>query len=239
MRIALCISGMMRTYQKCFPTVIEHIIQANPQDSFDTFIATWDVHGRNPVWWEISKDNTPVDFNHLQEEFGQKLNIKRIMIERFENSDFMYQADLQINTKYANRTGERSNPHNYLPMIYKIDQVQTLALDHQIKNKFNYDVIVRMRSDLFFEAPVHFTKTDIDDRSIFMPERECWGPANLNDQFAYGNSHIMDVYTNQLAMLDQVYELVNSLHPETQLAGLFQICNLKAVKQDIKYRIER
>jgi len=230
MKIALCISGMLRTFEKCIPTIIEHV---KADKDVDVFIATWDVHGTNPVWWEVSKDNTPVDFGILS-RYKKDLNIKKILIDSYEDSDFMKQVEVNLahGGKYHGYKGH-CNPRNFLPMIKKIEQAHMLMID----NNVHYDIVVKMRADLFFKSKVEFIKPE--PNTIYMPETGCWGPGSLNDQFLYGNGLTMSVHASLYRQLDRLFSKDPILHPETVLHNYYQELGFKVIKHPIQFHIER
>ncbi len=219
MKVALCISGMLRTFEKCIPTIIEHVKSDRDVD---------------PVWWETSKDNTPVDFNVLY-QYKKELNIKKVLIDTYEDSDLMKKVhnDISPGGKYADRKGEKCNPYNFIPMIKKIEQSHILMLD----NNVHYDIVVRMRSDLFFKSRMEFFKPE--PRTVYMPERECWGPGKLNDQLIYGDGHTMSLHASLYRQLDNLYAETPTIHPESVLNNFYIKHGVNVVRYPIDYHIER
>lgn len=237
MRIALCFSGMLRTFDKCIPTIINNVIESNPEHQFDSFISTWDIHGRNPVWWEVSKDNTPIVYGDLAKYFAP-LNLKRLMIERYEGSDFMAGIKHKDEVVYKDRQTQ-CNPYNCLPMFYKMHQSFYLMVDHARSNLINYDIIVRLRTDLLFTQPMKFTKPD--ENRLYFPTIENWGRNDflINDQFGYGNPYVMNIYMTLHAHMERIYKIIGSIHPETVLGHRLLEQGIIPVREDIVYRIER
>jgi hypothetical protein len=232
MKIALCFSGMARTFQECIPSVITHIIQENPGHQFDSFISIWDIHGKNPVWWEVSKDNTPVDLNKLM-EFKKDLNIKRLLVDTYENSDFMKKTDIELGGIYKDRKGPSHNPTNFIPMLKRMEWAHILMLD----NGANYDIVVKLRTDLLFNGRVVFTLPQ--PKTVYMPTHECWGPGNLNDQFLYGDGHVMSFHASMYKNLEALYIQENTLHPETLLHKYYTIHGINVERHEVPYRILR
>lgn len=232
MKIALCFSGMPRTIFDCFPTIVEHIIKANPAHEFDSFLSIWDVHGKNPVWWEVSKDNTPVDLNKIM-EFKNELNIKRLLVDTFENSDFMKKVHVDLETKYKDRAGPQHNPYNFLPMIKRMELAHIIMLD----NGTNYDLVVKLRTDLAFNGRIQFHVPK--PKTIYMPTHECWGPGSLNDQFLYGDGHVMSYHCSLYRQLDRLYSENPTLHPETVLHDYYNKGGIQIERHEIPYKILR
>lgn len=235
MRIALCFSGMLRTHEKCLPTVVEHVVQANPEHEFHSFFATWDVNGKNPAWWNISTDHTPVDYAALIAH-KQSLNIKSIQIDTFTESDFMKRVETDLVGKYRDHGGPKCTPQNVLPMIKKVDQAHRLMLENAA-NYVHYDIVVKLRADLFFESKIEFRTPE--PKTVYMPERECWGPGSLNDQLIYGDGDTMSFHSSLFTNLDNVFGAGNTLHPESVLHSYYQVGGITVVRYPIAYHIER
>src|SRR6185312_7269874 len=128
MRVALCFSGMLRTWEICVPTIIQHVIKANPTHQFDSFLATWDVRGRNPVWWEVTKDLEKVDFSKF--DFPE-LNLRSILLDTYFQSSLMEMAqrETQQGGRFVARSGPPCNPMNVIPMLKKIQQSYNLYME--------------------------------------------------------------------------------------------------------------
>jgi len=235
MRIALCFSGMLRTWDKCIPSIIQHVILANPQHQFDSFISTWDVRGRNPVWWESTKDLDRVDFNTIR---FPELNIKTFMVDTYENSDLMKMVERETKDggRFFPMSGPQCNPHNVMPMLKKIEQAHNLAVDNS-NSGVHYDLFVKLRTDLLFSGDMQFSEPR--EHTIFMPDHECWGPGALNDQLLYGAPWMLAIHASIFQKLPVIFNAIRTLHPESILDYWYRSLNVNVIKEKIPYRIER
>lgn len=236
MKIALCFSGMMRTFEKCLPTVVEHVIKANPDHSFDSFIATWFERGKNARWWDTSTDMEYVNVSPVT-QLLQDLNIKTMRLDSYQKSDFMAMVDSWVKGKYANRKAPGgSNLYNMIPMFKKIDQCHRLMLENADCG-VQYDIVVKLRTDLKFSGPVKFTEPKL--KTVYMPSHERWGAGHINDQMYYGNGDTMSYLAGVYASFDMIYAFRNEFHPETLLYDWIKQSNVDIVIENMPYLIER
>lgn len=59
-----------------------------------------------------------------------------------------------------------------------------------------YDVYVRIRPDISFNGPLDFSRFEIDDKTIYIPEGLNYG--GICDQFAFGSYNVMRSYYSVL-----------------------------------------
>lgn len=240
MRIALCFSGMMRTFDECLPTVVKHVVESNPEHEFHSFIASWLERGKvdksAPVTWaSVTKDMEYVDTRTIMAFPG--LNVKAVRLDAFQGSDFMKQVDRDVNGKYsARRNPGQSNLYNMLPMFKKMDQCHRLFLEN-VENGIQYDMIVKCRLDLFFTGDIKFQHPE--GRTLYLPNHERWGPGALNDQFYYGDPNVMSYMACMWNNLDNYYESKQELHPETYYHDWIERAQIRKVHLDMPYRILR
>jgi hypothetical protein len=235
MKIALCFSGMLRTWDKCFPTIIQHVIKANPEHQFDSFIATWDVRGKNPVWWQSTGDLDLVDINAL---YIPELNLKSVLVDTYQDSDFMKMVERETGNggRFYPMSGMQCNPRNVMPMLKKIEQAHNLAAENG-NNGVKYDLFVKLRTDLLFTGDMKFSEPQ--NLVVFMPDHECWGPGALNDQLVYGSPQVMTIHAMIFGHLERIFKETRTLHPETLLDFWYRHMSVRVVKETIPYRIER
>lgn len=242
MRIALCISGLARTYEKCLPTILTNIIDANPEHEFSTFIATWAERGMvdktAPVTW--AADVRDLAWINTSQIMQYPLNVKAIRVDTLQGSPFMTKILHDINTKYKDRkNAHQSNLRNLLPMLWKIDQCHALMHEYSQRDwaEPTFNCIIKARFDLFFTGPVKILEPASDE--LYMPNHERWGPGHLNDQFYYGGPQVMNDIHSVWRKLDGYYGAKQELHPETLYHDFIQAYGIRKVHRDMPYRIER
>jgi hypothetical protein len=174
-RVAVCISGMTRGNNICIRRIKDNIV--DPLNA-DVFLSTWDIwqvwpgggigggaefarrlfgkKGHELLPEELNKKSTFSKFfqntskiiiGAPQEKlldiafYTENIPITSYKIENEE--DFLSST---ISFKEKLRIG--SNEYNQAKMFYKIYSSNQLAIEHEIKNNFKYDFIIRIRPDI-------------------------------------------------------------------------------------------
>ena len=226
MRVALCISGHMRSFARTYENQLKNLILPN---NCDVFIYTSDVISQrknlepeyisrdgetynNPKWFAGSGilynvDKTVLE-NKIADLYGHRL--KKLVIENEKISDN------QIN----NKTWEW-----YRKTFEKTYKCNKMLQDYCRENNVEYDIVIRSRSDLEFEHTVDVKKeikkgNPAKDLYLFGG----WDPrGNLSaagykeyafDGFCFGTMQNMDIYCNCYEMADPYNDVCLSLEPQ-------------------------
>jgi|688.fasta_scaffold64841_2 hypothetical protein len=196
MKVALCISGLSRTYKESFDSLHKYIIEKlNP----DIFISTWHDSNNNA-------------FNELYKPLSFESEIyNEDTFNKFVN--FMW---------YVYRFG--FFPKNLLPMYYKIFKANLLKINHENFIKKQYDLVIRARSDLLYcnDIPTIEIKECLDNKNLIFCRKDtehdsgysdidwCW------DQFAFGSSYAMNVYSDTINNIDScLYTILEKYRKKT------------------------
>ena len=207
MKIALCYSGLARSFEKTFDNHKRALIDFNDADA-DIFAHFWEPKPE-PKRWIV--ENVP----H-----------KKIIFEKPKNKEFKNEA--ASNVAFA----ETPLSFKALSMFYGVEKSINLALEHELANSIKYDFIFRMRTDLFFLyntlnkleehdsselniSPSRLSPFDYDlsDKHLLAqdPKRpsgyssDWWEgrenrpnpcPEAIDDRFAFSNREIMEKYSN-------------------------------------------
>lgn len=210
MKIAVCMSGHMRTYEKSLPYIKEQLLNYH---NCDIFIHTW----------EDKKTN----WNHVIKEYKPK----SICIE--EQKQFL---DNYPN-KHLTSQHIRSNL-GVIGMYYKIYKCNELKIEHEkIYNK--YDIVIRIRPDGILnkkiEFEIEFESEFLNNIYVTVGNNNTW----ISDTFAYSSSENMNLYSNTYNHLNEFYDKENSLHPETMLRHCFNKYNLNPKINNMKFSVLR
>jgi|SRR6056300_493012 len=230
MKTALCLSGQSRTFEKCFESQYNHIIQ--PLNA-DVFIHTWtfsghsDIHSTHNNNYDIFKYKEYVEsYSHITpvENIISCYKPKKILIEH-PDYDFFIQK-IKKSYRHNKKTNDFEyklfgNENNYkwfnvLMMYYGIYMSNKLKCNYEKKKNMQYDLVIRSRMDLFFEK---FNINNQDNHNITLPPNEDIdivfdehmkkqlldvGPKFMpNDKFAYGGSKQMDYYSSAYLFFDK------------------------------------
>lgn len=222
-KVALCISGHLRTFESNFRTVKEHIL-----DKFDcdVFIHTWDTLGLS---YRAGDSNLHIaETRKYIDKINQLYKPKKIVIEKakhFNITPIMHQ---------------RSSPHRdtagVLSMFYKIEECNKLRKEYETEHKVKYDFVIRFRSDLWLESPMPIDyKTN--SNHLYLPIYGNFGGAC--DQIAFGTPAIMDKYSTLYSNIESYLRAGCPLNPEKLLLFHLESQNVPIAKVPIKFVIRR
>lgn len=207
MKVALCISGMMRNFDGVFPSTEKHLLSIyNP----DVFIHTWD-----------------------KDEANQLVNRKKI-IELYKPKSIVLEPPKQFTpSEIMKKNNVDRRPLNAMcSMFYKIKECNKLKSKWEISNNFVYDCVVRFRPDIRLRAD--FVVGPLEPNTITFPRYGDYG--GLNDQFAWSDSHSIDIYSNLFDYLD-TYDIY--VRPEFYMKHHMAVNNITVNKTYIPYALDK
>lgn len=235
-KIAICLSGHVRTYQSTFPGFFNNIISPNHHHLIDIFISTWrhaDTHNSGQIdrlrsWGQLNSlpDLQLVNMADLYDKY----NPVSVLVDREEKWDI---------TKYVERnyTHPLTNPSASLNMTYKM-----LSCDQLRQAYTDYDIVIRTRFDLIIDSPICVDNYDTDDHfylpTMHMPNLD--GHPWCNDKFAIGNSAHMAVYSNLFHAIPELHFEHNIImQPEIMLHHHLQRNNIPVASLERDFEIQR
>lgn len=191
MKVALCISGELRNFNddNLVKNLQKFIIDdLNP----DVFISTWDHVGISIHQTEnIEKVPNKFDVSELHTIYK---NIKGLHIE---NLDFWLNSVGYENLKNTFKQWRIHGNGNFnvattIPHFYKVYDSYLLKKRYELENNINYDIVIKMRPDLFF---VNFINKNIKKNTVyhnnFGPSGWFW-PNRIYDIFFYSDNESFD-----------------------------------------------
>lgn len=220
MKVALCISGMSRSFKKTYPSVLKHVIERyNP----DVFISTWKPTFVDRDWWpdvdppeELIELYKPIKFDiEIWNEARQK---------SFETNEFKKNAD------WGGAAVSRM-----IPMFYKIYLANLHCFIHQLENKFRYDVVIRCRSDLEFHGDLVLEQPQ--PNTIYFPQIN--NQNGVNDQFWYADSDTSNAVCGLYLSIGELWHAGIIIHGELLLYAFQQGMAFNSKLVDIPYGILR
>ena len=181
MRVAVCLSGHMRTYERVAPLLLDHIVRPN---AADVFISTWDGVGLRSSPDE-SPNGSPLDVDRVSEVYGEHL--KRIRVFEFNKL-------------------QPIRPGLFYPamnsMYWQVKQANTLRKEFEAETGAIYDVVVRARPDSLYPRAMKIDQWETSPLTIFVKWVNVYA---MDDQFAMGSSFALDVYAS---LFDEIEHLV-------------------------------
>lgn len=147
-------------------------------------------------------------------------NVNKIILN--ENQNLYSPGDMEFFEKHKNGS---VTVENCLNMFYKIYKCNELKKKYEQENKFKYDACIRLRTDTLFEREIIIE--EVQENTLYIPEDKGYG--GICDQFSYGDSDVMDSYSNIFNNL-RSYVLEGCIfHPET-------ILKYHCDKQNLSYK---
>lgn len=223
LKVALCMSGHLRTYEDNYKSLYDNILSKH---DCDVFIHTWDSLG-------LSYRHTDGGLHLFNtEQFKSKIeflyNPKKIVIE--PNRTFSVSPIMQ------QKLIDHRDISGILSMYYKIEACNQLKIDYEKEKDFKYDLVVRFRGDLFVETPLP-TDSISNYNSLFVPFYGNF--AGINDQFAFGSSPIMDLYSSLYSNIEKHLQAGAFMLPEKLLQFHIDMNKIPIAKVNFRYVIRR
>lgn len=223
MRIAIAFSGHLRSFQQCGNSIAKNIIA--PLNA-DVFVSTYQTVGhyayydRNTV-----RMSTHSVLNDIRSLFAPKL----IQYNSAPSRNF---------ERYRKYLSDARSHNSVLSMFEKEQKGLELVKAYEQSNNVKYDVLIRMRPDVFVENQISISDVEnsINDGCLYVPAfAHFYG---INDQFAFGRYDIMETYFSLFSNIDNLVGRCKFI-PE-HLLKLHLIDHKIKVKQtDIQYFIQR
>ena len=234
MKIAVCLSGSIR-YPHIGLKSIENIF---PNDDVKIFIHTWKITNREDFLKTIfglefkEYDNTV----ETQFDFLEKYNYEKLLIENYESKKCKFQEiynSLDL-LPFGSEEGCIKPRYDIGPisMHYSINMCNTLKQKYEKENNLVFDTVIRMRFDSDFENKILDLKEYPDCLNI--PEHEDWC-GGINDQFAFGPSKVMDIYSNFYNEINEIKDV--QYHPESMLLKYFNMKQITPNRCNFRVRI--
>lgn len=222
-KVALCISGHLRTFESNFKSVKEHIL-----DRFDcdVFIHTWDVLGLS---YRPGDSNLHITETRLVVDKLQKLyQPKKLVVEKtkqFPVTPIMHQ-----------RSREHRDIPGILSMFYKVEECNKLRKEYETEQNINYDFVIRFRGDLWMEEPFPIDARTTSNH-LYLPIYGNFGGAC--DQLAFGSPQMIDKYCSLYSNIERCLRSGATLNPEKLLLFHLEMHNTPIVKVSVRYVIRR
>jgi hypothetical protein len=196
MRVALSISGELRNFSN--QILIDRFNKYIVEDlKPDVFISTWDHLGFSIHNSQHYLDSIPKSFDE-KKIYEVYKNIKGLTIDNFDNW-ISENETIPVVKAYLNwklNSNINYNCATSVPQFYLLHKCYTMINNYEIENNFKYDVIIKMRPDLFFTNNI---KKPIETNTIYHCNYGPGGwhhPHRIYDIFFYSDSTTFKVLGN-------------------------------------------
>lgn len=210
-KIAICISGSLRSLEHCIDNFKKNIVDANNGD-YDISLFCYipnDINSHKISLYK-SKGLTAVVEKRDDKKFIDVPNIQWRGRPKGPGVDSVSTAGLRA----------------YLQQLYGIEQSFKLMEKCEKENDYKFDVIMRCRSDVVFKTPVNLKKYNLNN--IIVPKFHGWD--GINDRFAVGARDIMATY---MKMFSRFY----SLPIGKSISRAEYYCKINLINEKIPYEI--
>jgi hypothetical protein len=224
MRIAICFSGHIRNFfSKGLDSFDKNLLYLRKQGhEVDLFFSVWDTYEPSTTHWY--KESIISDL--IDENLIKQINPISYVIEKYENvkhNFILKNIHSTVKVEPYPIISEDGILHS-TPMYYKILSANNLKKEYEIKNNFKYDVVIRYRSHIYMDRPL--TLHEIQPNILYVPyvsqrfEYNWWENSQQNgsnmtdDRLAYGDSEIMDTYSDVYNNLTLLFEKYGNTGPE-------------------------
>lgn len=176
MKIALCLSGQPRSYEKGYEYLKKNLFDHH---DVDVFIHTWEY----PI--ELLDD--------VEQLFSN--NIKDVHYEESLNEQYFAKYHVG-NPKYP--------AYNTTQMFYGVYASNNLQRKYALTYNIDYDIVIRSRFDFALNKLLPYN--EVVSGKIYVPDcRQNLERTVANDQFAYGTPETMNLYSQTFANIDFLY----------------------------------
>lgn len=259
MKIALCLSGYLRTFKDCYPSILENVIQDN---DCDIFIHTYDKVGVSKGWkkpetGELYTEPTingpyaegyrefrPKCTEDIDIQFLETIPyIKTIVTERLEDIHHLFIKN------FTNKgVSIFSNINEIANVIYKIYKCNELKKEYEKEHNFKYDLVIRTRGDQVFTKRISydFPKNKILMNSYHVGDEDFVNHVKgggeelcLSDRFAAGSSENID-YLSDLYLYIEEYFSKNQItfSPIEQLLRIHLENKIETEKRNLAFYVK-
>jgi hypothetical protein len=215
MRIAICLSGQLRTGLDAVPSLLNYIGDLLPQCDF--FIHTWDTESYSNIGFGSKR------YDDAGLRPGSFMSVNATSV-------YNYAGILNARAVVYNNFNQWANAETKLssdPHLYSVRQSNNLKIQYEKENNFKYSAVVRTRPDLIYDP----TKTLLEDISHLdsIDRTFCYAQCydspdttKIDNAFWVSSSYVMDQVTN----FESIKE---GIHPQMDIDGFMHFENWVSV----------
>jgi len=169
MRIALCLSGQIRSFDLVKSSLMNNLINIYHCDVFCHF---WHNNDNSKY---INSNNPKCTVKYGEYNINNVLDV----IKTLKPTSVLYE--------------EPMHKENTKSMLCSIMKSVKLKKDYEIEHDFKYDAVIRARYDLRYNNQFYINPLQKD--LVYVKNRP-GGCGGINDWLAYGDSDSIDIYSN-------------------------------------------
>ena len=180
-KIAICFSGEIRDLER----TKEYWGNLIKQYDMDVYASFWDVENE--------------ELGDTFDNFHRLYDVKKTEVESYKSFEHSTLSQLRMGINPPNSLQQhlRDSCMNFgtLSMWYKVWRANLLTKELDI----DYDIVIRARTDVFFDERLDITKNDMFNIPYGRVKTSNWENSDgICDLFAYGSPKLMDYYSTCL-----------------------------------------
>lgn len=186
-RIAICISGQLRTWRKSIGSWRGLI---DNEHDVDVFVHTWDF---NTTSAKLGNNNISSSVSTKEiTEFSKEVKAQEIIVD----SSMMFSP--------SSSTQALQNPA-HLSQFYGILMASRLKRKKELSDRFIYDLVIRLRPDLYFDTSPK-SILNLSEYQAFNGFGMSWNKfsGNISDLFWISDSYFYDIIADFYLNLNQI-----------------------------------
>ena len=194
--VALCISGQMRTYKKCFGNLKENVLESLDPDVYIYTDRRTGVTNRSDGVVDVSEADEIVTMETLKALYDP------VRAEIIDPPEDMHREFKSVRVPEALMEAEPDRWKGNIPLFHGIYQCNEMKREYEKENGFTYDIVIRMRPDLLL-------REGLPDEVLETPDTLWHGsPRNfvVDDRFAVSSSENMDHYASVWERLSEYWQ---------------------------------
>lgn len=215
MKIALCFSGQPRFVKEVSSYIKQNVCFGYDVDVFahlwfDESITDQPYkYGGSGKWVDQRIPKSAInDFVSIYNPIAYKVDPSKIFIDNQIKTDYCYKpsGDLVSWSKHWKESTEPNyrnrTVNNWISYHYSLGQVNFLKKEHEYKNGFKYDYVVKCRTDTIIKTKLQYERYDKNcvhyTNVLFQPDNM------IADWINFGGSRPMDVFMNTFGIFDSL-----------------------------------
>jgi len=198
MKIALCLSGQPR------------YIDIGYQYLYNNILSKYNIDVFSHIWYDEELIDSDIEFciRYNRSHKWEKDSDKKIL-NLYNPKKYIFESPKSFSVQpFTGANFELIKPENVLSMFYSIEQANKLKKEYEKENNFRYDLVIRSRTDIILHN-FNLNLNTVDKNKIY-----CYGLDQFmfentiicNDQFAFGSSEYMDIYSSLFSMLEYYWQ---------------------------------
>lgn len=213
MKIAVCFSGLVRTYRDTYKNYVDYLLRPNSHHEIDTYISTWTTeHSNDSMEWTRRQAWFGDDAKPFPEEFIDHKDLH----EKYDPTTLEVDQRINVDDGWAKAT---FNLRSFMLMTYKIHAADLLRRKREALTGERYDAVVRIRFDTLLPFPIEIEKLDLDVITVPNMMQPKLHPDHgwVNDKLAITKPELMTHYCDWYLHLQNIVQEGCPLQPETTL----------------------